>query len=139
MTATLDEVEDVLFGLIEEFSPTDSPRCRHLYRLVGGLFEDRLDDLHLQTLTMTEMAIVAEAPEWVQCIQQFDARMEYDFDDDETQGYLNRLCLGSLWTMAQLNYDYVDLLLQACEALKADPNRVLQLVLRVYPEAQELS
>lgn len=62
MTATLDEVEDVLFGLIEEFSPTDSPRCRQLYRLVGGLFEDRLDDLHLQTLTMTEMAIVAEAP-----------------------------------------------------------------------------
>ena len=139
MAATFDEVEDVLFGLIEEFPATESRRCRQLYRLVAGLFEDRLDDRHLQALTMTEMDILAEAPEWVDCIQQFDARMDYDFDtDDETQGYLNRLCLGSLWAMARLNHDYVDLLLQACEVLKADPDRVLQLVIRVYPEAQDL-
>lgn len=127
---------EALYRLLEEFPNGERLRCRKLFRIVAGFFDERLDALQITALSLSDADIRNRTPTWQQCIQEFDRRSDFDFDEDERIGYLNRLCLMSIYEETTFNRDAVKLLVRAYDWLELEPSKLVAAAKLVFPDSR---
>jgi hypothetical protein len=126
---------DTLYRLVDEYPDGERARCRMLFRLVAGCFEERLDALHVTSLSLPAADIHAETPLWKWCVDEFERLSDDDFDHDEKYGYLNRLCAFGIRGMP-FNHDTAKFLLRAYFTLEMQPEKFLSILRQVFPESR---
>lgn len=126
---------EALYRLLDEYPDDERARCRMLFRLVAGCFDERLDALQITALSLPVAEIRAETPLWQSCIDEFERLSDDDFDHDEKYGYLNRLSLFSIRGMP-FNRDTAKFLVQAYYELEMRPEKFLSILRQVFPESQ---
>lgn len=127
---------EALYRLLEEFPDGERLRCRKLFRIVAGFFAERLDVLQITALSLSDGDIRNRTSAWQESVREFDRRAEFDFDEDDRIGYLNRLCLMSIYEETTFNRDAVRLLARACGSLELEASNLISAMKLVFPESR---